>query len=140
MTVHLIKLAVGAKDPGDVAAFQQRLLAHTGRVFHRTRQMPKRAADITDGGSLYWVVAGIISLRQRILAIEEAVRDDGAKAADLVLDPTLITVRPRAARAFQGWRYLAANDAPEDADAKTTAATGALPPDMRRELARLGLL
>lgn len=140
MTLHLMKLAVGAKEPADVAAFQQSLLARHGRIFHRTRQMPKRAAEILEGGSLYWVIAGSMRVRQPILDIIEATRADGTQACDLVLDPALIALRPRAVRAFQGWRYLQARDAPEDEDMRAAQGAEALPEAMRQELARLGLL
>ena len=36
----------------------------------RTRQTPKRAAELIDGGSLYRVYRGQILSRQRILAVE----------------------------------------------------------------------
>jgi hypothetical protein len=47
-------------------------------------------------------------------------------------------VRPTPRRAFQGWRYLDADDAPPDLTRK--AIKEAIPPKMRRELAELGLL
>jgi hypothetical protein len=51
----------------------------------------------------------------------------------------VVLVEPRPCRAFQGWRYLAAKDAPRDLD---RAAPGArnMPENMRRELRDLGLL
>jgi len=56
-----------------------------------------------------------------------------------VLQPKLVLVEPRPWRAFQGWRYLAAKDAPRDLD---RAAAGAkhMPEALRRELRELGLL
>ena len=51
----------------------------------------------------------------------------------------VVLVAPRPYRAFQGWRYLAAKDAPPDLD---RAAPGAadMPETLRRELRDLGLL
>ena len=44
-----------------------------------------------------------------------------------------------AERAFQGWRYLKAEDAPADL-ATRDGGLMSLPPELRRELADLGLL
>ncbi len=48
-------------------------------------------------------------------------------------------VEPRPYRAFQGWRYLAAEDAPRDLDRAAPGASD-MPEAMRRELRDLGLL
>jgi hypothetical protein len=48
-------------------------------------------------------------------------------------------VEPRPWRAFQGWRYLPAKDAPRDLT-RMGAGLRALPEEMRRELRDLGLL
>jgi hypothetical protein len=55
------------------------------------------------------------------------------------MDGKVHLVQPRPFRAFQGWRYLEAKDAPADLD---RAAPGArnMPEQMRRELRELGLL
>ncbi len=137
--LHLIKLAVGARDVDDIARHQAR--AGPGGVAVHTRQFPKRAASLVDGGSLYWVVAGLASARQRIRAVDETVRADGTRGTLLRLDPALIPVAPRRVRAFQGWRYLEPADAPAD-----LAAGGPGPEDddlparLRLALAELGLL
>ena len=46
---------------------------------------------------------------------------------------------PKAMRAFQGWRYLAAKDAPPDLDRVARGMTN-MPEPLRRELRELGLL
>ena len=139
MTLHLIKLAVGAKTIEDMRVWQTARARQLPPLRHRTRNFPKRAAEIIDGGSLYWVVAGVISVRQRIVDIREAKQSDGTRCTDLVLHRTLVPVRGRLMKPFQGWRYLAASDAPPD-EASTTAATADLPERLRRELAALALL
>jgi hypothetical protein len=50
-----------------------------------------------------------------------------------------VPTEPRPCRAFQGWRYLAAKDAPKDLE---RAAPGVphMPEALRRELRGLGLL
>ena len=64
MALHLIKLCVGVSEVGELAdwARQRRPIVHT-------RQTPKRAAEILDGGSLYWVIKGQVLVRQAILAV-----------------------------------------------------------------------
>jgi len=77
--------------------------------------------------------------RQRILDVRPFVDKEGVGRCHLVLQPKLVLVEPRLWRAFQGWRYLAAKDAPRDLD---RAAAGAkhMPEALRRELRELGLL
>jgi hypothetical protein len=48
-------------------------------------------------------------------------------------------VAPRPMRAFQGWRYYKAKDAPPDLD-KAQEGIADMPETLRRELAGLGLL
>ena len=139
MTLHLIKLAVGAKSVDDVRKWQAARAKQSPPLRHRTRNFPKRAAEILDGGSIYWVVAGVISVRQRIADIREAKQPDGTSCTDLVLHPLLVPVRGRLMKPFQGWRYLAATDAPAD-EAAVAASRGELPEKLRRELAALALL
>ena len=98
---------------------------------------PKRGADLLDGGSIYWVIKGQIGARQKLLGLEPIVGEDGVRRCALLLDEEAVAVAPRPMRAFQGWRYLAAEDAPAD-----LAASGAaeMPEELRRQLAELGLL
>jgi hypothetical protein len=56
MTVHLIKLCVGVSDVQELADWQERRLRQTKRVYHVTRMVPKRAGELSDGGSIYWVI------------------------------------------------------------------------------------
>jgi hypothetical protein len=139
VTLHLIKLCVGAATPEELRIW----LAARAEAGHRpivhTRQTPKRAAEILDGGSLYWVIRGHILCRERILNIRPFVDKEGIGRCHIVLDCKPVPVEPRPYRAFQGWRYLAAHDAPRDLD---RAAPGArdMPEDLRRELRSLGLL
>ncbi|MDE2459394.1 MAG: DUF1489 domain-containing protein [Rhodospirillales bacterium] len=139
MTVHLIKLAVGAKDVSHLAAWQKQRAAEMPPLRHFTRNFPKRAAELADGGSLYWVVSGVILVRQRILEVRQDQEPDGTPCTALVLDPELVRVEGRAMRAFQGWRYLAPQDAPADLGTMGEGAED-MPDSMRRELAALGLL
>jgi hypothetical protein len=101
--------------------------------------VPKRAGDLVDGGSLYWVIRGLISARQRLLEVEPFVDAEGIGRCRLWLEPKVVAVAPRPMRAFQGWRYFAAQDAPPDLDA-AGAGAAAMPEELRRTLGALGLL
>ncbi len=138
--IHLVKLAVGAKDVSRLAAWQKQRAAEMPPLRHLTRNFPKRAAELTDGGSLYWVVGGVMLVRQRVLEVRQDREPDGSACAALVLDPELVRVEGRPMRAFQGWRYLDPKDAPPDLDAAGQAAAETMPESLRRELALLGLL
>lgn len=140
MTVHIVKLCVGVDTIDDLAAWQARRLAETRQIFHTTRMVPKRQDAVLDGGSIYWVIRGVIQARQRIIGFEETRRDDGAKACRLLLDQELVPVRPTPRRAFQGWRYLEPEDAPADLDGTVVDELASMPPAMRRELAELCLI
>jgi hypothetical protein len=139
--LHMTKLAVGIRDLGHLAEVQARRLAADPPLRHLTRSFPRRAQEIIDGGSMYWVVAGSVLVRQRIVDIIEATRDDGSACAAICLDPLLVPVAGRPTKAFQGWRYLEAAAAPADLTAATAAeGAEALPEAMRRDLRALGLL
>jgi hypothetical protein len=141
MSLHMMKLAVGVKDLAHLAERQAMRARLEPPLRHLTRMFPKRAAEILDGGSIYWVVAGWLSVRQRILDIREE-QEDGIDCAALVLDPVLVPVAARPQKPFQGWRYLAKEAAPADLGQGAPAAEGleALPARLRTELRALGLI
>ncbi len=101
--------------------------------------VPKRAEELTDGGSLYWVIRGEIMCRQVIKDVRPFVDKDGIGRCGIVLEPKPVLVEPRPYRAFQGWRYLAVKDAPPDLG-KRDKGTAAMPDTLRRELRELGLM
>ena len=139
--LHLLKLSVGPRDVGQLRAIQTRRALVDPPLRHQTRMMPKRAAELTEGGSIYWVVAGFIQVRQRILDVIEEAWDDGTRCAGLVLDPELVPVAARQTKAFQGWRYLAPEAAPADVVAGSEAlGADVMPEKLRAELRALGLL
>ena len=143
MTLHLIKLCVGADSIADLADWQKARLkerkakGQARELIHITRHMPKRAEELLDGGSLYWVIKGQVAARQKLLDLRTT-KYKGTTHCALVYHPDLILVRPRAHRPFQGWRYLPGDDAPPDL-AKIKGA-GKLPQALQTELAELGLL
>jgi hypothetical protein len=145
MPLHLIKLCVGCDSVRDLKDWirqklkDKRKRGEKPERIHTTRMVPKRAEELLDGGSLYWVIRGEITCRERILEIRPFVDKDGTGRCALVLDPKVVLVQPRPYRAFQGWRYLAAKDAPRDLD-KIAPGAAAMPEKLRRELRELGLM
>ncbi|MGE0698517.1 MAG: DUF1489 family protein [Hyphomicrobiaceae bacterium] len=146
MPLHLVKLCVGCGSVEELVDWQAMRLRQMRRdglepeIFHRTFQSPKRRDELLDGGSLFWVIKGIVQARQRLIDIREGAKDDGTPCALLVLDKALVPVRPVPRRAFQGWRYLAAEDAPCDLAGSQLAGVAEMPPRLRKDLAELGLL
>lgn len=145
MTLHLIKLCVGVETIQELRDWVEENETHyrrLGRAFeqtHTTRMVPKRGDELLDGGSLYWVIKSQVACRQRLLAIIPFTDAQGIGRCRLHLDPNIVPVEPRPYRPFQGWRYLAASDAPRDLG---DGAKGVeeMPESLRRELATLGLL
>ena len=141
--LHLLKLCVGCDSIGDLEAWiAAKTKLRKGRAaehVHVTRMVPKRMDELLGGGSLYWVIRGMIACRQRLTAIRPFIDHDGVRRCGLVLAPNVVAVEPRPMRAFQGWRYLATADAPPDLDASAKG-LHELPEALRRELRELGLL
>jgi hypothetical protein len=111
MTVHLIKLCAGASSLHDLAQWQRQ--QPRSELMHVTKHMPKRADELLQGGSLYWVIKSMIVARQKMIELRP-ITIDGISYCGLVYDPEIITVQPRPRRPFQGWRYLDPADAPAD--------------------------
>ncbi|MGZ5862047.1 MAG: DUF1489 family protein [Methyloceanibacter sp.] len=145
MAVHLIKLCVGVdtvKELHDWQAERLRRLRKEGKkpeLRHRTLQTPRRRDELLGGGSLYWVIKGLVLVRQRVLDLVPDVKDDGIACCAILLDPELVATRPQARRAFQGWRYLAASDAPPDRGPAADADDD-IPGAMRAQLRELRLI
>lgn len=146
MTVHIVKLCVGAESIEDLAVWQKSRLAidrqagRKPRIVHTTFQSPKRQDEVLDGGSLYWVIKGLVQVRQRITGFDVGQKPDGSPCCLLVLDAVLVPVRPVPRRPFQGWRYLNADDVPADLTGDGKDEIAEMPPHVRKELAALGLL
>ena len=145
MALHLIKLSVGTDSVQDLDDWiklklrERKKRGEKPERIHTTRMVPKRADELLDGGSIFWVIRGEIMCRERILAIRPFVDKDGIGRCRLVLDPKCVLVQPRPYRAFQGWRYLEAKDAPPDLN-RVARGAAKMPEPLRRELRELGLL
>lgn len=146
MPLHIVKLCVGVSSIEELAAWQkdrmkeQKARGEKPRIYHRTLQTPKRQEELLPNGSLYWVIKGVIQARQKLIGFEEGTKDDGTPCCLMLLDRKLVAVRPVPRRAFQGWRYLTEEDAPQDLAGGSGGDFAALPPDMRRALLDLGLI
>ena len=140
MALNIIKLCVGAESVEDLLDWQSQSRDRwaPGTAEHVTRMWPKRADEVLDGGSLYWVVKGAILCRQRILALEERRGSDGIARCALVMDAEVIRTEAAPRRPFQGWRYLAPEESPRDLP-KGRALDDALPPALAQALAEIGL-
>ena len=134
MPLHMIKLCVGCDTVEELIDWHE---AHGGSqspwLMH-TRQTPKRAAEMVGEGSLFRVFKGVILCRQRILDIATVGQGPNARC-EVTLDAEVVRVAPTPRRAFQGWRYLEAKDAPEDLAAEIAAD---VPPELARQLRELG--
>jgi hypothetical protein len=145
MTVHLVKLCVGVDTVQELKDWQTEWLKRLKRAgktpehCHRTLQAPRRRDEVLDGGSLYWVIKGVILVRQRIVNLRSDMREDGTACCGIVLHPQLVATRAQARRAFQGWRYLPVADAPADLRV-VTHDDGEIPKAMRADLRELRLI
>lgn len=140
MTIHLIKLCVGATEVQDLLDWQAsaRAKGPDGLPRHITRMTPKRRDEVLNGGSLYWVFKGQVLARQAILRLDPVTGADGIARCAIVLDPAVHRTEPTPRRPFQGWRYLNPQDAPRDLP-KARAGDDILPPGMAEALAEFGL-
>ena len=139
--VNILKLSVGTENIDDLAAWQQTKRAQTteGLPRHVTRMWPKREAELMNGGSIFWVIKGVIQCRQKIIRLDEQIGQDGIRRCAIVMDPTLIRVQSSLKRPFQGWRYLSPEDAPADLP-KGRRDEEPLPVELNRALAEIGVL
>lgn len=145
MTVHLVKMAVGIESVDhliDVQAERFRQADQAGGagvLRHLTRNTPRRAEEVLDGGSIYWIIKGYIRARQAITEFGEAMGRNGRPRCALILDPHLVRTELVPHRPMQGWRYMDPLAAPKDLSRKSAAKTS-MPGDMEAELRALGLI
>ncbi len=130
----MIKLCVGAATVEDLLGWRDAHDDPDGHWIMRTRQTPKRAPELVDGGSLFRVFRGVILCRQAILEVN-TVGEGAAVRCEVTLDPTPVRVVPTPRRAFQGWRYLEPKDAPVDLSIE---AFGDVPTELARQLREVG--
>jgi hypothetical protein len=132
--LNLSKVAVACASL-DALRERQRLRVTDNIVPLVTRFMPKRADELI-GGSLFWIIKHRIVARQTILGF--AAREEDKRIV-IRLDAELMPVRPWPKRAHQGWRYLAAADAPQDIGG-TCDGIADLPPPLVATLVAMALI
>lgn len=135
MALHMIKLVVGAATIEDLLEWRRSQSRAGEPWILRTRQTPKRCAELVDGGSVYRVFKGVILCRQRILAVN-TVGEGVTARCEVTLDEEVVRVVPQPRRAFQGWRYLDSKDAPADLAGEAAAE---VPPELARRLLEAGV-
>lgn len=137
--LHLIKLSVGTESVADLARWQaHRAVLTGGPPVHVTRMWPRRGDEIIgSGGSIYWVIKGVVLARQPISGFEKRIGEDGIERCAIVLAPELVRTAPQPRRPFQGWRYLRPEDAPKDLE---DIGETDLPPALAAELAAIGVV
>lgn len=136
MPLHMIKLCVGCDTVEELLEWRRAEAPANEPWILKTRQTPKRAAELVDGGSLFRVYRGFVLSRQRILAVNTV--GEGIQArCHVTLDPNVILTAPTPRRAFQGWRYLLAAEAPPDLGPANLAGEP-MPTDLARQLRELG--
>jgi hypothetical protein len=146
LSVNLVKMCVGIESVEHLALVQAQRMENAREagddptLRHITRHMPKRAPELCEDGSIYWVVRGFIAVRQRILACERRLNSEGRPSCGLVLDPNLVRTQLKPSRPFQGWRYLKVEKTPPDLTNGEDSEAGDIPSEMANELRNLGLL
>ncbi len=144
MPIHLVKLCVGIESFEDLQARIQKYMKpkDTGReqsyTTHTTRMVPKKSEELIATGSLYWVIKGVISARQKIIDIRTFQDSEGINRCNLCLEAVLVATQNYPRRPFQGWRYLTDEDAPKDLSGDILRSH--IDPKMRAELQELRLI
>lgn len=138
-SLNLIKLSVGTESVADLAAWQKTARARgaDGLPRHVTRMWPRRESELLAGGSIFWVIKGVVLARQRIVRLDEVDRGDGIRRCGIVLDPEIVRTEGAPRRPFQGWRYLETSNAPRDLP--RARADEDLPPALMAALSQIGV-
>jgi hypothetical protein len=132
MPLHLTKVAYGASSFEDLHDW---FAGRGEEALVTTRYLPKRHAEILDGGSLFWIFKHQLVARSPILRFGEA---EGGKT-HIVIGARMIAVHPQPRRAHQGWRYLEDDAAPRDWPGRELGGE-LMPAALIGELAKLGLV
>ncbi|SFJ31763.1 DUF1489 family protein [Celeribacter neptunius] len=135
--IHLVKLCVGVDSFEQLESYVE--MAPGAARGHTTRMWPKQEEKLLNGGSLYWVIKGVIQARQKIEGLEEVIGEDGVRRCRIMLGKPLIRTANAQRRPFQGWRYLKPEDAPADLP-KGRKCEPDLPPELAQTLAEIGVI
>lgn len=141
--MNLVKLCVGVSSIEQLEEWRteecarRRAAGEPELIAHVTRMMPTRKDEVENGGSLYWVISGVILCRSEIVSLERIVGSDGIKRCAILMSPELIRTAPVPRRPFQGWRYFKPEDAPRDLS-DPAGGDDELPVDLRSKLMEIG--
>lgn len=145
MALNILKLCVGCDSIEDLVEWRDQDAAWKRanglpvEHHHVTRMFPQRKDEVTDGGSLYWVIKGNVQCRQKIIDLRPVKGDDGISRCQIVMAHEVIPTQWQPRRPFQGWRYLTQKEAPADLQGGLKG-IAEMPRELREELASLGLL
>ena len=138
MYYHLKKIAVGIETVERLKIRQEMIFRTYGRLFHSTRNIPKKREELIQSGSMFWIIKRYVLVRQKIINIIPVVREDGSKGCEIELDKNLTKVIPTKMKPFQGWRYYLEEEIPQDLNVNCNE-DDEVPEQIRSELIRLGL-
>ena len=138
MYYHLKKIAVGIETVERLKVRQEMIFRTYGRLFHSTRNMPKKREELIQSGSMFWIIKRYVLVRQKIINIIPVVREDGSKGCEIELDKNLTKVIPTKMKPFQGWRYYLEEEIPQDLNVNCNE-DDEVPEQIRSELIKLGL-
>lgn len=133
--LHLIKLCVGVSEIDQLTAWGRRERGKGSPPIVHTRMTPKRVGELLEGGSLYWVIKGVVQARQRIVSIDTMDGDSQRSRCEITLGDEVIRVAPQRRGAFQGWRYYEGRDVTPDL---TSWEAGEAPAELAEQLRELG--
>lgn len=139
-TINLVKLCVGIDSVEHLESYRAGLKSNGNSEHprHVTRMWPRRESELLNGGSIYWVIKGVIQARQTVLQLDEVIGQDGIRRCGIVMDDEIVRTQAATRRPFQGWRYLEPIDSPADLN-KGAKSQDDLPPELMTALAEIGV-
>lgn len=144
MSIHMIKLAVGAESLADFAdyAYSHAVDYHGEKVNPVwTRHKPKRADELVRKGYIYRVIKNRIVCKQKILGFEPFEHPVKGKMNMIMTGFPIIKTAAQMHRPFQGWRYFEPAKTPKDIGPYNPDDEGEAPPaDLAEALSAAGLL
>ena len=88
--MNLLKLAVGIKSIDELRERQIFNANKYKKNIHITRLYPQKHEIIKNQGSMFWIINGYISARQKIIDFNKVEHDDGKLYCHILLDKNII--------------------------------------------------
>jgi hypothetical protein len=95
MALHLIKLCVGVSEISELRQWVRDARKGLETLDHTTRMFPTRGDEILNGGSLYWVIRGMILCRQPIAGLVQVRGKDGISRCRIDFKAKIVLVGSR---------------------------------------------